>query len=94
MHGSAPGCPADVGAFVVYLTDPGQGSHAVPPLVIEGTCRRHRKRVEEHARRSSFGWLQPGLVPAGQVLDMLEWFYGDSGLSAGPRGLSVGTSHL
>ena len=88
---TAPGCPAPAHLFVVYLADPGQGFHAIAPLTLEGACDTHCEVVRERARASSSGWLEPGLVPVEQAFDLLDWFYGSSELSTGPRGLSVVT---
>jgi hypothetical protein len=86
---TASGCPAEAEAFVVYLVDPGQGLHTVAPLTLAGFCERHRDVLRRDAFASSFGWLEPGVVLADEVDDLLDWFYGASGLSVGPRGISV-----
>ena len=90
--GSRSDCSAKVEAFVIYLIDPGEGLHVVAPLIMDATCRKHRKAVLDRARRSTLGWLEPGVVPLNQVGDLLDWFYGASGLSIGPRAISVTTS--
>ena len=88
---TAPGCLAPSHVFILYLADPGQGFHCIAPLTLEGACATHCEAVRERARASSCGWLEPGVVPVEQALDLLDWFYGSSGLSAGPRGFSVVT---
>jgi hypothetical protein len=59
---------------------------------LEGACQRHVKLVRGQVGSSTYGWLEPGVVPVDQVGDLLEWFYGSSGLSLGPRGISIARS--
>jgi hypothetical protein len=81
--GKSFGCPRPVEAFIVSLDYPGQGFHRVPPLTLTATCRRHRREVNAIiAGRWGVRWLQPGLVPADQVEEVLRWFFESSGLLA------------